>query len=157
MEQIRSFVAIELPSEITSFLSSVENRMKAGCHCSAKWVDPLSIHLTLKFLGNIPVTKVTDVIEAVASVVQRESPFNLKVGGSGAFPNWHRVQIVWIGVEGDVERLIALQKAVDIALVPLGFSPETRTFVPHLTLARLQQRTSPRERAKFGEKIEDML
>ncbi|HJX69951.1 MAG TPA: RNA 2',3'-cyclic phosphodiesterase [Dehalococcoidia bacterium] len=151
MEQIRSFIAIELPSEIKAELVSLEERLKAGRYLFVKWVDPESIHLTLKFLGNIAQTTVPEIIEAVARVAQPISPFHLQIGGLGAFPNWRRPQVVWVGVGGEVEKLAVLQRGIDSALSPLGFPPESRSFSPHLTLGRFRERVLPKERQSFAQ------
>ena len=153
MEQIRSFIAIELPSGVKEELTSLEERLKRGRHSFVKWVDPEGIHLTLKFLGNIAPTTVPQIIEAITRAAQPISPLHLQVGELGAFPNLKRPQVVWVGIEGEVEKLSALQRGIDTALSPLGFSPESRSFSPHLTLGRLRERVSPGDRQSFTQWI----
>jgi 2'-5' RNA ligase len=151
MEQVRSFIAIELPSEIRAELASLEERLKARRHPFVKWVGPEGIHLTLKFLGSIALTTVPQIIEAVTKIAQPVSPFRLQMGGLGVFPNWQRPQVVWVGIGGEVAKLATLQRDMEAALAPLGFPPESRSFKAHLTLGRLRERTSPKDRQKFGE------
>ena len=151
MERIRSFIAIELPPEITAELDSLEGRLKAGQHPFVKWVDPEGIHLTLKFLGNIAPTTVPDIIEAMTRIAQPISPFHLQIGGLGAFPGWQRPQVVWVGVGGEVQKLATLHRGIEAALAPLGFPPESRSFSPHLTLGRLRERASPGDRRRFAQ------
>jgi len=150
MEQIRSFIAIELPREIRAGLDSLEERLKAGQHPFVKWVDPEGIHLTLKFLGNIALTTVPEIIEAITKIAQPISPFRLQIGGLGVFPNWQRPQVVWVGIGGEVEKLAALQRDMEAALAPLGFPSESRSFKAHLTLGRLRERASPGDRQRFA-------
>ncbi len=150
-EQVRSFIAIELPSEIKAELTSLEERLKIKPYPFVKWVDPESIHLTLKFLGNIASTTVPEIVKALAKITQPISSFYLQIGGSGAFPNLRRPQVIWVGVGGEVEKLAMLQRDIDAALAPLGFPPESRPFSPHLTLGRLREGASPQERQKLGE------
>ncbi len=151
MEQIRSFIAIELPSEIKAELTSLEERLKARRHPFVKWVDPEGIHLTLKFLGNIALATVPQIIEAITKIAQPISPFHLQIGGLGAFPGWQRPQVVWVGVGGEVGKLTTLQRDIDAALSPLGFRPESRSFSPHLTLGRLREQASPGDRRSFAQ------
>lgn len=151
MEQIRSFIAIELPREIRAGLDSLEERLKAGQHPFVKWVDPGGIHLTLKFLGNIALTTVPQIIEAITKIAQPISPFHLQIGGLGAFPNWQRPQVVWVGVGGEVQKLATLQRDMEAALAPLGFPAESRSFSPHLTLGRLREKASPGDRRRFAQ------
>jgi len=153
MEQIRSFIAIELPDELKLGLIELEAQLKAAKQPWVKWVDPYSIHLTLKFLGNIPVNRTGEITRAIEVAAQGISPFHLEVKDLGVFPNLKRVQVVWVGMSGEVDKLAQLQQRIESNLASLGFAPESRPFTPHLTLARLRDRASPEERQKFGQLI----
>jgi len=151
VERIRCFIAIELPPEIRAQLGILEARLKTGRNSFAKWVNPENIHLTLKFLGNVSSTKVPEVIEATSTASEGKSPFNLQLGSLGAFPNWQRPRVVWVGMGGDTAKLASLQQDLETALAPLGFPPESRSFSPHLTLARIREGASAEERQRFAE------
>ncbi|MBA7608372.1 RNA 2',3'-cyclic phosphodiesterase [subsurface metagenome] len=153
MEQIRSFIAIELPDELKLELIQLEARLKLGKQPWVKWVNPYSIHLTLKFLGNIAVDRTGEITRAIEAAVQGISPFHLEVKELGVFPNLRRVQVAWVGISGDVDKLSQLQKRIETTLTPLGFAPESRAFTPHLTLARLRDQASLDERQRFGQLI----
>ena len=153
MEQIRSFIAIELPAELKLELVQLEAQLKSGKQLGVKWVDPDGIHLTMKFLGNIAVDRVEGITRAMEEAVCGISPFQLKVKELGVFPNFKRVQVAWVGLSGEVDKLAQLQKRIESNLTPLGFAPESRPFAPHLTLARLRAQTSPDERQRFGHLI----
>lgn len=153
MEEIRAFVAIELPDPVKKNLSFIINSLRPGEYPCVKWVSPQGIHLTLKFLGNIATDLVPRIADAIAQAAQGTPPLKLQVGGLGCFPNLHRPRVIWVAVTGDVEPLITLQRGIDQALVPLGFAIEKRPFSPHLTLGRLRERASPGERSSIGELI----
>ena len=153
MEQIRSFIAIELPAELKLELVQLEAQLKSGEQLGVKWVDPDGIHLTMKFLGNIAVDRVEGITRAMEEAVRGISPFQLKVKELGVFPNFKRVQVAWVGLSGEVDKLAQLQKRIESNLTPLGFAPESRPFAPHLTLARLRAQTSPDEKQRFGQLI----
>ncbi len=153
MEQIRAFIAIELPDPVKASLSSLEDRLRPAEHPYVKWVGTEGIHLTLKFLGNIAPDQVPRIIEAIAPASQGLSPFELQIGGLGVFPNLQRPRVIWVAVTGEVEQLIALQRGIDQALAPLGFPREGRPFTPHLTLGRLRERASPGERNSIGKLV----
>ena len=153
MEQIRSFIAIELPDELKSELVQLEARLKSGGQFRVKWVDPNGIHLTLKFLGDIAADRVEEIVGAMEEAARGISTFQLKVKGLGVFPNPKRAQVAWVGLSGEVDKLAQLQKSVESKLAPLGFAPESRRFTPHLTLARLRNQVSPDERQRFGQLI----
>jgi 2'-5' RNA ligase len=153
LEQIRSFIAIELPGDLKSLLDRLEAQLKADKQPWVKWVSPGSIHLTLKFLGSVPIDKTIEITGAIEEAAQGISPIHLKVEGLGVFPNPRMVQVAWVGVSGEVEKLKRLQGRIDARLSRLGFAPESRPFTPHLTLARLSSRASPDERSRFGQLI----
>jgi len=152
-EQIRSFVAIELPGEARKGLASLRRELEREEHGFVKWVDPGGVHLTLKFLGNIPSRRVTEITEAMKKAAQGLSPFLLEISGLGAFPSLKQPRVVWVGVGGELDKLSTLQQNIDSALATLGFAREERPFVPHLTVARVREGASASERAKFGELV----
>jgi len=153
MEQVRCFIAIELPDEIKAGLVQLQAQLKSGNQPWVKWVDPYSIHLTLKFLGSVAVDRIDQITGAMGEAVQGASPFHLEVKDLGVFPNLRRVQVAWVGVSGEVDKLLRLQQRIESNLARLGFAPELRRFTPHLTLARLRDRASPDERQRFGQLI----
>ena len=153
MEQIRSFIAIELPDELKLELTQLEARLKLGKQPWVKWVDPYSIHLTLKFLGSIAADRIGEITRAMEEAVQGIPPFHLEVKDLGVFPNLRRVQVAWVGIGGEVDKLGQLQQRIESNLVPLGFAPESRPFTPHLTLARLRDQAPLGERQRFGQLI----
>ncbi len=154
MEQVRAFIAIELPDELKLALTRLQDQLKSGGQTSVKWVDPYSIHLTLKFLGNIGRDMAGRITTALEEAVRGVHPFHLEARGLGAFPGLKRVQVVWVGVTGEVDRLSQLQQRIESNLAPLGFVPESRPFTAHLTLARLRDRVTPDERQSLGHLID---
>lgn len=150
-EQIRSFIAIELPEEVRGGLAKLRSELERTEHRFVKWVDTEGIHLTLKFLGNIPFKQVTEVTKAIEEAAQGIPPFHLEISGLGAFPNLKQPRVLWVGIGGEIDTLLRLQQNIDSALASLGFAKEERPFMPHLTLARIRQGASPMGRKNFGE------
>ena len=111
---------------------------------SLGWVDESRVHLTLKFLGEQPDTVVAPIAEAMDAVAQRHRPFSMTLGEIGAFPNFRRARVVWMGVHRD-PRLELLHHDVELAFERLGFALDGRAFRPHLTLARVKERTGEDE------------
>jgi 2'-5' RNA ligase len=153
MEPVRSFIAIELPDDLKLRLTQLVTELKRDGPPAVKWVNPESIHLTLKFLGNIAAERIEAVTGAMEAAARGIAPFRLRAQGLGVFPNLKRAQVAWVGINGEVERLNRLQKQLESELARLGFSPESRAFTPHLTLARLKNYASPDERQHFGRLI----
>ncbi|UCD21318.1 MAG: RNA 2',3'-cyclic phosphodiesterase [Chloroflexota bacterium] len=153
-EQIRCFIAIELPEEAKRGIARLKEELVRDEHKFVKWVDPGGIHLTLKFLGNIPAKRVTEIAEAIGKAAQGIPRFHLEISGLGAFPNLRQARVLWVGIGGEVDVLSRLVQNVDSALAVIGFAKEERPFVPHLTLARIRQGASPPERRGFGELVD---
>jgi 2'-5' RNA ligase len=139
---MRSFVAVDLPEPIKAAISEQQHALRTGARPASgrnedmKWTRPEGIHLTLKFLGEIPATQVTQVIEALAGLGSFE-PFTVQVNGFGFFPDARRPRVFWVGVEAP-PTLGELASRIETAMERLGFAVEGRTFSPHLTLARFK-------------------
>jgi len=153
MEQIRSFIAIELPEEVKEGLKQVEDRLKSSDSSSAKWVDPQNIHLTLKFLGNLDVDKIDSITQVIQNAARTITSFELKINRTGCFPNTRRVQTIWIGLSGDIDKLEVLQRNIELGVAPLGFPTEESPFKPHLTLARVRDYIDLEKRQVLGETV----
>jgi len=153
-EQVRSFIAIDLPQETKSELAHLQERLKRACgYCPTKWVGVESIHLTLNFLGDVPLSRLDDIKNAVTQAAAASDTFELALGCLGAFPNLERPHIVWVGLAGEVEKLAKIQKHLEQLLAGLGFSPEIRPFSPHLTLARVRDEATATDKKRLGQAI----
>ena len=152
-DQIRTFIAIELPPELKAELTRLQNKLRSASGNSARWVDPNGIHLTLKFLGDVPRDKVADIVKAIEEATAGTPPFRISVRGCGCFPNALRPQVAWVGLTGDLKTLGDLVRKLDASLARLGFKPEGRAFTPHLTLARVRDTATPVERQAIGEAV----
>lgn len=153
MEQIRCFIAIELPDELKREIKRIQTKLKSDGQAGVKWVDPDGIHLTLKFLGEVDADWIDEITEAIKSAAVGIPPFRLEVKGLGVFPNLNRVRVVWVGLEGELDKLTQLVRQIETYVSPLGFPTEAREFTPHLTLARVGDRVRPDEQQELGELI----
>lgn len=136
---IRSFIAIDFPDETRKALEDIQKELKQS-GAGVRWVKPSSIHLTLKFLGNIHAAQVEEIARAVAQEIRDQPPITLRPAGLGAFPSLRKPRVIWIGMEGEVQRLTGIQARVETALEVLGFAREKRSFRPHLTIGRVKDR-----------------
>lgn len=150
MEQVRSFIAVELPDDLKLRLEQIQAHLKNFKCSGVKWVRPEGIHLTLTFLGSISPDTVEGVGRIIEDAVQGIRPIRLVVEGAGVFPNPRQAQVAWVGIKGETEKLGKLKSEIDRGLSDLGFSPESRPFKPHLTLARVGRGVSREERGRFG-------
>jgi len=116
-----------------------------------KWVRPESIHLTLKFFGNIEEESIEEISRVITGVASKFTPFHLEVRDIGVFPNLMRPRVIWVGVDEAEDTLKILYNETEKNLEKIGYDPEQRPFNPHLTLGRVK---SLKEKRILIEKIE---
>ncbi len=136
-ETWRLFIAIDLGPAAREALRAAQDECRR-LDLPARWVDTRGAHLTLKFLGDTDRALVAPLGDALRAIAADHRPFALRTAAPGIFPNLRRPRVLWLGIDGALNRLAQLHRATDAALVPLGFSPETRPFSPHLTLGRVR-------------------
>jgi RNA 2',3'-cyclic 3'-phosphodiesterase len=142
---MRCFVAVELPRPMREEIGRLQSRIATK---GLRLVRPELVHVTIKFLGEVPQEDVGLVAEALGRV--KASPFPARVLGMGAFPG-KAVRVVWLGLTGDFQELY---DNVEQILKPLGFAPEARGFSPHVTLGRVARPGAEMNRL-LGERIAD--
>lgn len=149
---IRSFLAFELPSGIMGEVTRISKEIKKS-GLNAGWVKPGNIHLTVIFLGNINEDDIPGIISAVDNTVIRYETFDISLGGLGLFPDFRRPRVIWLGLNGEIDRLSSLRDDLQRPLKSFGIKQEKRAFKPHLTLGRF--RKSVKERGLLKETIEE--
>jgi 2'-5' RNA ligase len=152
---IRGFVAVNFSSTLRLTLADVVAQLvKAAPPAAVKWVEAETIHLTLKFLGDIPASGVQTIAGALTGPVSALPAFEFTAQGLGCFPNARRPRVVWVGIDdAGGKKMKTLQSAVEAALNPLGYPPEDRPFSAHITLGRVRREAAPRDAARVGEMI----
>ncbi|NLS78794.1 MAG: RNA 2',3'-cyclic phosphodiesterase [Chloroflexi bacterium] len=155
VENIRSFIAIALDQRAVAALRQLQDALgrKPGTR-AARWTAPGSIHLTLKFLGDVPADDIPVIAEALRERCSQHGPFRLVLAGLGCFPDVRQPRIVWVGLQGETAALLALQREVDQVMDQLGYPPERRPFSPHLTIARVHQSATRSELETLGQAVE---
>lgn len=133
---MRAFIAIDLSQEIKENLSSLLKQLRK-LKADVKWVKENSLHLTLKFLGEISEQESIKVISVLEAAGKSYSPFTLTCRSVGQFPEKGTPRVFWVGIEPSPE-LLGLQEQVENALEKEGFLREARAFHPHLTLGRVK-------------------
>jgi 2'-5' RNA ligase len=133
---MRLFFAIELGGAVLDLLDLETAPLRDEAPDLA-WTSREQRHLTLKFLGDVPDDAGPRLVESMDRVAVRHRPLEMSIGGIGAFPNFRRARVVWIGVEQE-PRLELLHHDLEIACEQAGFEVEGRPFRPHITLARVR-------------------
>ena len=136
---IRAFIAITPPTTLQQTIAEVRQVFER-LSLPWRWVTPDHIHLTLRFLGNVPEESVPSLHQAMEEAAQGQTVFPLRARALGCFPHPARPRVLWVGLDDFSQALGRLNERLMTALTPLGFPPEDRPFHPHLTLARAQNR-----------------
>ncbi len=136
-ETIRAFIAFELNEEMHSELSSLQVSLKRS-NADVKWVSADSVHLTLKFLGNIDARRIKEIETMLAEVSASFSPFTLSLKEISAFPDLDCPEIIWVGIDNGANESSAIAKSLEDRCGKIGIPKENRVFQPHLTIGRVK-------------------
>ncbi|EMR75031.1 2''-5'' RNA ligase [Thermoplasmatales archaeon SCGC AB-540-F20] len=134
MTTFRGFIAIDINAtpNILKFLKDITNS-----NADVKLVEPQNIHITLKFLGDVPEDKINDIEQIMKYSVKEIEPFTIKLSETGVFPNQNYIKVIWIGIK-DTETIETIARSIDERLSQLGFKKEKRGFSAHLTIGRVK-------------------
>lgn len=153
-QTVRLFIALELESSVrlslAEPLATIHNAVLPG---TVRWVPLENIHLTIKFLGDVPLTHVETIRSALGDAVHASSAFSVKVTGVGCFPNAKRPRVIWLGLDEPMKHLNTLHLAIEAAIAPLGYPTEARPFSPHLTIGRLRNGLDSQQLNAVGQSL----
>ena len=136
---MRLFLAINPPDDVRRAIFDGTASLREAAP-EIRWMHDARLHLTLKFLGEQPEDMAPRVRDALDDVARRHRTFTMRIADVGAFPNFRRARVVWMGIHHE-PRLELLHHDVEVACEMLGFELEGRSFRPHLTLARVRDDT----------------
>jgi len=149
VDSYRTFVAIELPRAVRAkVIEHIEQLRRNVPDARASWSREHNLHLTLKFLGNVPASATPKLSDAIARAISGVKPFELTVAGGGVFPPRGKPNVLWIGVDDRERKLNELYNRVEDECASAGFAREQRSFHPHLTIARLRKPGNERRLAE---------
>ncbi len=129
---LRLFVAVCFPKEVREGLSKLQTGV-----VGVNWVPAENLHLTLRFVGEVPESDVQDICSALTEI--RSEPFKINFGELGWFGGRNKIRTLWIGIDHCSE-LDGLKRAVDQKLFLSGVGRTTKSFVPHVTLGRVREK-----------------
>jgi len=147
---MRVFVAVFPPPGVQEALVAAARALPTDAF---RLTAPERVHLTLKFLGEVPPEDLPRLDSALGRAARQAEPFDAAISGFGAFPSATRARILWAGIGQGAEAFRALSRAVEDLLEPEGFAREDKPFVPHLTLGRARR---PVRLAPVGADIPDL-
>jgi RNA 2',3'-cyclic 3'-phosphodiesterase len=133
---IRAFIAVAIDPGVVETIAAAMSGLRPHV-AGVRWVAPGNFHLTLKFLGGIDEAVIEPIGSSLRAQLRLFRRFTINVKGLGVFPSPRRPRVLWVGLTGD--GLVPLALGVESALQPLGFTPESRKFTPHLTIGRWRE------------------
>lgn len=146
--EIPKTIRMELAEHIAYLKQDVPARM-------VRWVRPEGIHLTLKFLGDVPIDSIDQISATLKRICHGYIPFTVNISEFGCFPNFRRPRILWVGVQDLSTQLSDLHGEIEDGLSKLGFEREARRFHPHLTIGRVKRIRDHVESQRLAAVLED--
>lgn len=145
----RIFVAIDISEEarekVAAYVTNLKTvfpKLKVG------WDRPEKLHLTLKFLGDTNDDQLEKLKEICVNISSAISNFKLWISQTGVFPSPRNARVLWLGVEGNVEKLQKINKILETVCDKIAFKKEKRIYTPHLTIGRIREPHKARQLAK---------
>lgn len=136
--KIRAFLALPLASSFEAEVGPLIDTLKKE-HPEIRWIRAAQIHMTLHFFGSIAAEEVDRISKSVSPITTQTSPISLFLSEIGCFPHEARPRVIWLGIDGEIEKLNSLHMSLERELKKEGFECEERAFKPHLTLGRVKQ------------------
>ena len=153
---MRTFIAIELSREIRECLSRLQDKLKLS-QADVKWVAPLNIHLTLKFLGEIDEKTSEQIKQILQDLAAGLKEFSLNLAYIGAFPSLKSPRVIWIGIDKGDEEVKTIARALEEKLPEIGITKEDRPFSSHITLGRTRSSKNRNNLAELLESLKEKL
>lgn len=152
---MRAFIAIPIPNEIQEMGNDITGKLRST-GADVKWVDSRNYHLTLKFLGDINKKKIPNIYNHLTAVANNTSKLTLNTNKLGFFPNEKRPRVLWLGIEGEIEKTNYLAEQIDLCLSSEGFAVDgNRKF--HLTLGRIKTNNRQEELLEVVREINKLI
>ncbi|MGB2768879.1 MAG: RNA 2',3'-cyclic phosphodiesterase [Candidatus Zixiibacteriota bacterium] len=146
---MRTFIAVELPEKIKSEIEQLQAPFKKT-DTFVSWVKPKNIHVTLKFLGEVPEERMNEVFSATEKALEGTRKFTMSLRGTGAFPNPRRPRVIWVGAGSGGEELSQMAVRIEQEMEKIGFPKEKRKYSAHFTIGRVK---SPKNIEKLMELV----
>lgn len=137
---MRIFVAITPPPKARHAALAAAEEAARELGGSVRWTKQENVHLTLKFLGEVPDEALESICDTLKAACSTHAPFHARLRGLGAFPSPRRARVIWAGMDEGSQEISSLAASLEAALEPLGFRPEGHPYVPHATLGRVKGR-----------------
>lgn len=152
---MRLFIGIGLPEECRGSIADALSPLRTK-EVPVSWTPPRNLHVTLKFLGEVPAGRVEELAGLMDRAGRDIPPFGVRVEGAGAFPTLRAPRVLWIGIREPLELVGKLHQNMENVLSGAGFPPDERPFHPHVTVGRVKGRAGPGWGERFASAVSGM-
>ncbi len=132
---MRTFIAIELPQQIQNALAKLQEQLKQS-GADVKWVEPINIHLTLKFLGEIDEQQLNKIKQVIEEIAADKDAFQIHISSLGAFPHITSPRVIWVGLYSGDKETKEIVATLEGKIEKIGIPKEDHTFSSHITIGR---------------------
>jgi 2'-5' RNA ligase len=154
MSRLRAFIAVEIPLEIRQDVQHATSNLRRDTASLIRWVAVENMHLTLKFLGDIPSANVEVLTQMIHTEADSFNCFDVSLTGIGSFPSSKRPRVIYIGIQAPAA-LEAFQRQLESATHRLGYTAGERAFAPHLTIGRVRQNIPVDDQQRIRSALEE--
>ncbi len=152
---MRAFIAAELPASLQDNIGKATAGLRKTLGLElVHWVPPSNVHLTLKFLGDVPPSNLGMIEEMLTAEAAKIQAFDVCIDDSGTYPSTRRPQVLWVGLNAP-RTLGLLQNALERGAAQLGYTKEERKFSPHLTIGRVRKYASGADLRRIQDALAD--
>jgi len=137
MENIRTFIAVDIPKEVKMDLDDMISNLRPLAP-DIRWVKAANLHITLRFLGEIPRESITGLASELRANLNAFGAFDVALSGVGGFPHLKKARVIWVGTGTGSERLMALAPLIEKSCISSGFGKADKPFASHLTIGRVK-------------------
>ena len=149
---MRFFIALDIPSQSEHQLTDIQNKLKSILP-QVSLTYPEKFHLTLTFVGEQPEELKEPLINVLKNSAREIPPFSVTPCCLDGFPHFHTANVLWLGVKGEIDKLIKIRHHIKDGLTQLGLDTDSRRFIPHIAIAKAHDLKITFEQEKLLEKI----
>lgn len=150
---IRAFIAIDFPTPIRQKIKQLSDELQTQTPPDAlKWVSAENMHLTLRFLGELPEPTINEIKTRLKNSPFAVPPFKISFKGLGMYPNIRQPRVIWLGIT-NTEPLRQIYRDIQQSLESINVPPDNKPFSPHLTLARLRRHVTKEQAQQVGNRL----
>lgn len=132
---MRTFIAVDFDSRLKKQIARLQTELRLYA-ASGRWKHVDNFHLTLKFLGEIKPDAIPGIDDKLRDICINTGRFRLKISEMGVFPGRDMIRVLWLGIQGDLDKIQKLQFEIESSFEELGFARERRRYTPHVTIGQ---------------------